>query len=462
MKDENKLNVKDVIQIDEELLDNISDLVASRSSQSLLNIFMDIHPADIAEIINHVNTDDAVYLFNLLDIPTAGEVITEVDDNHREKILKRVDSHKIAAIIDNLDTDDATDIISELTDSVAEDVLKKIDPEDSVDVKALLKYPEDTAGGIMSSDFLYVLDDATVQDAIEVVKINSDDFDYIYHIYILDKNDIFMGLVLIKTLIINPPNTRLSEIMKTDIIYATPEMDQEEVAQMMKKYDLVAIPVLDENRTMLGRITIDDVMEVMQEEADEDLQKFAGLAEDQEYSDSIFRISRIRLPWLIIALVMELVAALVLSGYENIIQEMVIATFFIPVVMAMGGSSGTQAAIVMVRGLTTTDLWIGDSIKKLIKEFGVAFINGLVCGIILYLASTILFDQIESIKFTLVISVSLLSIIIVSTMVGAFIPLMLKKFGIDPAIATGPFVTTTNDILGLLIYLSFIILFFFS
>lgn len=462
MSDEKIQNVKDVIQIDEELLDNISELIENRASENLLIILADLHPADIAEIINHLNTDEALFLFNLLDSPTAGEVITEVDDNHREKILKRVDALKIAAIVEELDTDDATDIVSELSESVAEDVLKKIDPEDSVDVKALLKYPEDSAGGIMSSDFLYVLDDTTVQDGIEEVKKNSEEFDYVYHIYVLDKNDKFLGLVQLKSLIINSPDTKMSDIMKTDIIYATPEMDQEEVAQMMKKYDLVSIPVLDEQRTMLGRITIDDVMEVMQEEADEDLQKVAGLAEDQELSDSIFRISRIRLPWLVIALVMELIAALVLSGYENIISEMVIATFFIPVVMAMGGSSGTQAAIVMVRGLTTTDIWIGESIKKLMKEFGVALINGLVCGLILYVSATILFDQIESIKFTLVISFALLTIIIVATMVGAFIPLLLRKFGVDPAIATGPFVTTTNDILGLLIYLSFIIFFFFS
>jgi magnesium transporter len=451
--------VKEIIQIDNELISNITHLIENQAETSIKNLLTDLHSADIAEIINHLKTDDASYIFNTLSTETAGEVITELDDNIRERILKGIDEVKITNIVDELDTDDATDIVSDLPDDVAERVLEKIDREDSDDVKELLKYPEDSAGGIMSSDFVYVIIDDTVKDAIEQVRINSDEFDHIYYIYVLKPDDELVGKVSLKSLLVNPLNSIITEVMEEDLIYVTPEVDQEEVAKLMEKYDLVSIPVVDESKKMLGRITIDDVVDVIQDEASEDLQKVAGLSEEQESSDSIFRISRIRLPWLIIALVMEVVAAKLLQSFEESIVNLVFATFFIPIVMAMGGSSGTQAAIVMVKGISTGDVWIKDSIKKLSKEFFVSMLNGLSCGLLLLVATRLFFNDV-AFNFAILLSVSLLVIIIVSTMVGATTPLVFKKFGTDPAIATGPFVTTSNDILGLLIYLSFVTIFY--
>ncbi len=459
--EEQKYEVKQIIQVDEELVENISGLIEAEAADNILVLLADLHPADIAEIINGLDLDEAKYLFNLLNTGMASEVVTEIDENLREKILQEIDTQKIATIVDELDTDDATDIVSELPDTIAQEVLDAIDKEDSAEVKQLLKYPEDSAGGIMTSDFVYVNETASIKEAIEEVRKNAEEFEHIYYIYVLRDNDELVGIASLKSLLLNPLDTNVTAIISKDLITVNPEMDQEEVAEIMEKYDLVSIPVINENNIMLGRITIDDVVDVIQEEASEDIQKIAGLSDEQESADSIFHISRIRLPWLIIALVMELVAAIVLSSYESFMREVIIATFFIPVVMAMGGSSGTQAGIVMVRGLGVKELWLKDSLRKLSKEFGVALLNGIACGLFLLIATYIFFPRDEvSLHFAILLSISLLVIIVFSTMVGASIPVLLRKFNTDPAIATGPFVTTTNDILGLLIYLSFITMFF--
>jgi len=451
-----EIEVRNVIQVDSELLDDVADLIKEKASDSLLNLFADLHPADIAEIVNHLNFENAEYAFSILDNETASEVITELDENLRERILQHIDTVKISTIVDELETDDATDIISDLPAEVANEVLNSIDIEDSEDVKELLKYDEESAGGIMSSDFVSVKDNDTLRAAIREVRNNAENFDNIYHIYVVNDSDELVGIVSLKSLLIHPLRTSITSVMEEDLIYVTPEIDQEEVANIMQKYDLVAIPVVNENKMMLGRITFDDIVDVIQEEADEDIQKLVGLSEEQESSDSVFRISRIRLPWLIIALAVELIGVMLLSKYQFVLEQITIAAFFFPVVMAMGGSSGNQAAIVMIKGLGTGDIWLKESLKKLSKELGVALLNGIVISSILFLATVFFFSDIY---FLMVLSISLIFIIVFATMLGAAIPLILKKFKADPAVATGPFVSTMNDILGLLIYMTFITVF---
>lgn len=463
MIEENEIkNIRTILQIDNELLENITALIKNGAEKSLLNIFADLHPADIAEIINHIDLDSARYTFSILDTKTAGEVVTEIDENLREKILKEIDVKTITDIVDELYTDDATDIVSDLPEPIARQVLKNIDKEDSEFVKELLKYPEDSAGGIMTSNYVYVHSNATIKDAIAEVRKNADEFDNIYHIYVLKDNDELLGIVTLKSLLINSLQKKVKSVIQEDLMFVTPEMDQEEVANIMNRYDLVSIAVVDEHRRMLGRITFDDIQDVIQEEASEDMQKIAGLTEEEETSDSIFKVSRIRLPWLMVALVMEILAALVLRGYEAYIQEIFVATFFIPVVMAMGGSTGTQAAIVMVRGISAGDIWKQESFSSIGKEFLVAVLNGIVLSAILLSSVLLIFSRDElSLTFALVLTSSLMIIIVMATIVGASIPLVLNKFDVDPAIATGPFVTTSNDILGLFTYLTIVILYFF-
>lgn len=450
--------VRDVIQFDNELLENISTLIEERSQESLLTIFAGLHPADIAEIINHLRPEEASFCFKLLETETAGEVITELDENLREKILATLEPKEIVEIVDELDTDDATDIVSELPDQIAEHVLKNIDKEDSLDVKQLLKYEEDTAGGIMNSDFVFVTDSATVETAVFELRKYAEEIDHIYHIYVLDNSDKLLGIVYLKSLLLHSPDAKITSIMEEDLIYVTPDTDQEEVAAIIEKYDLVAIPVVDENKIMLGRITIDDVIDVINEEASEDLQKVAGITEEEEHSDSVFRISRTRLPWLMVSLTGGLINAMVLSKYEASIQENVIASFFVPIVMAMGGSSATQAAIVMVRGLATRDIMSSQRLGKVLKEFRVAILNGLACSVLLLSAAFFIFDS--GMSFALVLSGALLSIILIATTLGSVVPMVFNALGVDPAIAAGPFVNAMNDLIGLSIYLTFLTKFY--
>lgn len=447
-------SLHDLLDEDPEIINNIKVLIDEQAAQSLLSIFKDIHPADIAEIINHLTKDEAKFAFSTLDTETASEVILELDDNLREKILEDVTAEKIADIVDELDTDDATDIVSELPENVAEQVLEFIEPESSEEVKELLKYRDDSAGGIMSSDFVSVMEDASVADAIEEVRKQADNIDHIYYIFVTKNNSELIGFLLLKSLLIHPLDTKVASILEEELITVQPDDDQELVANLMKKYDLVSIPVIDNDGIILGRITIDDIVDVIGEEAEEDIQKFAGLSEEEEISDSSIKISRIRLPWLFVALFGELISAVVLASFQASIEKILIASFFIPVVMAMGGSSGTQAAIVMVRRLAVHDVWFSNSFKKIFKEFMVGFVNGIICGAILIIATHFLFDA--ELKFSIVLSLSLLIIMIFATVAGASIPLILKKFGADPAVATGPFVTTMNDVFGLSIYLSII------
>ncbi|MCB0742586.1 MAG: magnesium transporter [Ignavibacteriae bacterium] len=445
-------NTRTVLQIDNEILDNITGLIELQAEKSLLNIFADLHSADIAEILNHLDSENSKYAFSILDAETASEVITELDENLTEKILKDIDVKTITNIVEELYSDDATDIISGLPDHIAKQVLKNLDKEDSEEVKELLKYAEDTAGGIMTSNYVYVNNNATIKDAIEEVRKNADEFDHIYNIYVLKENDELLGIVSLKSLLVTSLHVNIMTVIQDDLIFVTPDLDQEEVANIMKKYDLIAIPVVDEHRRMLGRITFDDIQDVIHEEASEDIQKIAGLTEDEEFSDSTFRVSRNRLPWLFVSLAGELLSAVVLASFQTSIENIIIASFFIPIVMAMGGSAGSQSAIVMVQAINAGDIWKNDTFKRLLKEFRVAFVNSVVCTIVLLGVTYFIFKV--DLNFAYILSFSLFLIMVNATMIGAFVPILLKRMNIDPAIATGPFVTTTNDIIGLLIYFS--------
>jgi len=449
----NNLQVQDIVQADEELLEDISKLIEFEDRNSLLILIADLHPADIAEIINHLNVNDAKYLFALLPTDLASEVIVELDEALREEILSETEIDKITEIVDELEVDDAADIVQELPEHVATEVLENIDEEDSEDVKHILSYPEDSAGGLMNTDFLAVNQNATVQDAINEIRANSELIEQIYLLYVIDDEEKLIGTVQLKNLIISDPASRIKSIVDEDLITVNVLDDQEEVAQIMEKYDLVSIAVLDEHKRMVGRITIDDIVDVIHEEAQEDIERLAGVS-TEEASFSSLKISRGRIPWLLFAFIGEMLSAVVLSKYQASIEQIVTAAFFIPIVMAMGGSSGSQAAIIVVRGLAIGSIWTSDLKSRLAKEFGVALLNGFVFSLLIFLVTYYAWS--ENPRFSLTLSLSLLVVMINATLIGALIPLLLEKLNIDPALATGPFVTTLNDIIGLIIYFGFL------
>ncbi|MBU2583848.1 MAG: magnesium transporter, partial [Bacteroidetes bacterium] len=314
-------------------------------------------------------------------------------------------------------------------------------------------YPEDSAGGLMNTDFLAVNHNATVQDAINEIRANSELIEQIYLLYIIDDDEKLIGTVQLKNLIIADPSSRIKTILDEDLIAVNVLDDQEEVAQIMEKYDLVSIAVLDEQKRLVGRITIDDIVDVIHEEAQEDIERLAGVS-TEEASFSSFKISRGRIPWLFLAFLGQMISAVVLSKFQASIEQIITATFFIPIVMAMGGNSGTQAAIVVVRGLAMGSIRTSNLKTRLAKEFGVALLNGFVFSVLIFLVTYYAWS--ENPRFSLTLSLSLLVVMINATLIGALIPLLLEKLNIDPALATGPFVTTLNDIIGLLIYFGFL------
>lgn len=440
-----------------EIIENIQYFIEIKADTQLRNMLLDTRAADIVDIIVNLDDEDTEYLFSLLPSELASEVLADLDDYNREQIIEDLEHKRLAEILDEMDSDDATDIVSELPADVAQEVLKKIDLEDSQEVRELLRHEEDTAGGIMALELIWVEQNSTVDEAIQQIRTRAEEVEDVYYIYAVDENRRLVGILPVKQLILSSGKTPISEVMERDVISVTDDMDQEAVANIVKKYDLVAVPVVDKDNKLVGRITIDDVMDVVDEEASEDIHRLAGITDDVEiHETSPFKISKVRLPWLLFSFVGEIGSAIVMSYFQPSLEKIIIAAFFIPIIMAMGGNAGIQSSTIMVRGLALGDIGLLHARKQILKELRVSIINGLICGLLLFviIGSWSYYKAMpHNFEFGAIIGSAMFFIIINATIVGAVIPLFLKKINVDPAIATGPFITTSNDILGLLIYL---------
>ncbi|MCH8020686.1 magnesium transporter [candidate division KSB1 bacterium] len=435
------------------IIDDIEYLASEKNSRMILNILVGNHPADIAEILGNLSEENEKYVFGLFDADTASDVIVELDDVTREKLVSELQHERISEIVDEMESDDATDLVAELPDEVAEKVLDAIDEEGSEEVKELLQHEEDTAGGIMALEYVAVSEDTTVDEAIKEIRAKAEEVPEVYNVYVFDKDGMLAGFLPLKNLIVAQASQKIKDVLIADVISVPIEMDQEEVANIFRRYNLVSLPVVDELGKLVGRITVDDIVEVIEEEASEDIQKMAGIADEEEIREtSVFKISFGRLPWLLVGFVGQLIAALVLSQFEASLRDIFLAIFFIPMMMAMGGNSGIQAATIVVRGIALGELSPDDTFKRLSREIKVSLFNGAVCGLLLF-GIIAVFD---TPTFGFVLALSMLAVIINASILGASIPLILRKVGVDPAIAAGPLITTFNDIIGLAIYLGLV------
>jgi magnesium transporter len=441
----------------QEILQDVSYLIEAKQAPKLRAIMLGAHPADIADLLVHMDGEHRRYLFEALDRRTAADVILEVDESTRRELAATWNESQLAGLVREMNSDDAADFISELSPETAAQILKQIEPKESADVRQLLAHEEDTAGGIMALELVAVAQDRTVEEAINEIRKKADEIETINHVYILDNNRCLVGTVHLKQLILAEPYTLLSDIMNRDVISVQVGTDQEEVAKLARKYDLLSVPVIDAQGRLVGRITYDDIVDVMQEEAAEDLARAAGVDQAEEPREgSIFRICRLRLPWLIIGLFGEILAAAVLTNFSSALDKVITLVFFIPIITAMGGNAGIQASAIVVRGLATGEIQFSDTLRRLNKEFRIAMLNGLLCGLIIFLVVTIGW---KNPSIGLLIATSLMVVIMSASIVGGTVPLALKRFNVDPAIAIGPFITISNDILGLLIYMWIAILF---
>ena len=433
------------------LQDKIDWLIEQEKFTELQSHLKDVHPADIAFILSRLDRVSQHMVFDLLDSETASDVLVELSDHTQERVLGELDEQRLADLVDMLDSDEAADVLGSVEPEIAEKVLETLPEEQKSNVQQLLSYDEDTAGGIMSTELVSVEESMTVKEVINEVRAAADRVDDIYAIWVVDSDGVLRGSVTLKNLILADPNTRVGSLMDSDLRPVMVDMDQEEVVHIMRRYDLVAAPVVDLEGKLLGRITWDDAIDVMNEESEEDLGYISGTGEEEPSARSVFNSSRERIPWLIAGLFGGIVSAIVMSGFEQSLNHIIVLAFFVPIITAMGGNVGMQSSTIIVRGLATGEITYDDAGQRIAKELGVALLNGAMLGLILTLI--IWFWQ-KELEISLVISFSLLVVILVSSIVGVAAPLILKKVNIDPALAMGPFVTISNDIFGVFIYLS--------
>ncbi|UCF56612.1 MAG: magnesium transporter [Deltaproteobacteria bacterium] len=442
--------------ISEKLVEDVKDAIKEKNLQFLTKLIDEMRPADLADLIEHLDPEQRLYIFDFLEPKGAGDVLVEIEAPVQVSILGELDNQAISEIVQELDSDDAADLVGDLPAERAKQIIETVEDEVSEELEKLLPYPEDTAGGIMALEFVAVMADATVQQAIETIREKREEVENVYYLFVVDDYYRLMGVISLKDLVLEPPERKVNEIMNPEVISVNVNRDQEEVYHLVKKYDLVTIPVVDEHNRLVGRITHDDIIDVIEEEADEDISLMAGVIRQEIAEESSLKISRARLPWLIAGLFGGILAAAVIKQFESSLEKVLALSFFFPVIMAMGGNTGTQAATVAVRGIATGDISLVHIGKRLWVEMRVALFNGIICGILLGLIVGIwLYDY----GLGSIVALSLVLIILNSGFIGASVPLALKRFNIDPALATGPFVTTTNDILSLLIYLGLVTFF---
>ena len=436
-------------ELTKDFIGRLNECIENKDQKSIIAMIMDCHPADVAEILDELEFENACFLFELLEDNVAADVLVELEDDLREELLKIHSSKEIAEeFVDNMDSDDAADIISELPENKKQEVLSHLEDQDlASDIVDLLNYDEDTAGGLMAKELIKVNSNWSVMRCVKEMRRQAEDVELVYTIYVVDDNNVLLGTLSLKRLLLTNSKAIISDIMKEDIIKVSADTKQEEVANMMNKYDLIVLPVVNGLNQLMGRITADDVMDIMKEEAEKDYQMASGISEDVESSDTVWEITRARLPWLLIGMIGGIFGAKVIGIFD--IEKNYQMAFFIPLIAAMGGNVGVQSAAIVVQSLAGGTNILGNISQRLIKELGVALVNGIICSSIILLAAYLLG---YSLLLSITVSIALLSVIIFAALFGTFIPLTLDKYKIDPALATGPFITTINDILGLFIY----------
>ncbi|CAM4316367.1 magnesium transporter [Gillisia hiemivivida] len=439
-------------ELTEELIEKIEYLIEQKNDAELLLHLEEVHPADIAEILSEIDIEEATYIVKLLDSEKTSEALMELEEGVRERILDSLSPKEIAEELEEMDTDDAADIISELSEERQQKVIAQIlDEEHADNIVELLRYDEDSAGGLMAKELVKVNENWNVTGCMSEMRNQAENVTRVHSIYVVDDKNKLKGRLSLKDLLTAPSEAHISDVYIPQVDYVNVHTPGEEVARIMQKYDLEAIPVVDEMGRLVGRITIDDILDFVKDEAEKDYQMAAGISEDVEADDSIWLLTRARLPWLILALFGGFISVSVLGTFDAAMKEHAALFFFVPLIAAMAGNVGVQSSAIVLQGLANKSLK-GSLIKRLLKEIVLSLFNGVVLAILLIVGGIFLlgFD----LNFGLTIGISLISVIVIASLIGTFVPIILDKQGIDPAMATGPFITTSNDICGILIYFS--------
>lgn len=437
------------IEINDDFIAGLESLIESQDNQVIIELLEEEHIADIAEIIDELSLEHATYLFKLLDSEKTAEALLEIDEDDRDRILEKLSEIEIAQKIDELDTDDAADILGGLSPERKSIVISNIEDDDHAkDIVELLQYDEDTAGGLMAKELVKVNENWTIPTCVRKMRSQAQEVTRVHSIYVVDNKNVLKGRLSLKDLLVAPTSASVSDISIPKVDYVNVHDKAEDVARVMQKYDLEAIPVVDDQNRLLGRITIDDIVDVIKEEAEKDYQLAAGLTDDVEADDSILDLTRARLPWLILGLFGGMAGAAIIGGFDEALKFFPELFFFTPLIGAMAGNVGVQSSAIIVQGLAKDNIR-GSMLNRLFKEIGLSLVNGVILAILIFAFGFLLQ---YNIRISMTVAISLIIVIIFASLVGTFVPLILDKRGIDPAVATGPFITTCNDIFGILIF----------
>jgi magnesium transporter len=431
--------------------DDLTALLATRDAALIRGLLAKLHPADLADMLEHLDDEERAYVFGLIVPEQRSQALAELEDGSRERLLAQLRSAEIADLIEELDSDDAVDVVQDLPAERAEKVLGEIGLPESRDVRRLLAYDEDTAGGIMATEFVAVPEAETLAQAIERLRRGAELQGDSPYVFVIDAAGRLSGWLSLRTMILSDPARQVSELVERDVRSVPATLDQEQVAEMARKYDLTVVPVVDDADRLIGQITIDDILDVYEQEASEDFSRLSGALQEESPADSLLTVSRNRLPWLLLGLLGGILSAYVLSRHAATMHQALEIAFFVPVIMAMGGNVGIQSSATVVRGLATGEIREPGSRARLMKEILVGALNALILAAVLWLIVTVWLGKG---RLGVVVGCSLALAMVFAAAVGAAVPLLLKRIGIDPALATGPFVTTANDLLGLILYLT--------
>ncbi len=438
-------------EVTKDFIEQLRNAIVEGNNEWVESNVLNLHFADIAEVLDRLTLEEAKFVYFLLDEDVQPDVLMELEEEVRDRFLASLSSKEIADQLENLDSDDAADILGEFSEEQVQEVIGFMeDDEAAEDIVDLLNYDEDTAGGMMQKEFIKARLDWPVNRALVELRRQAEDVEKVFTIYVVDDFGRLLGVLSLKRLLFASPKTKIADLYQDkNIISVKTSDDSEDVARIMEKYDLVSIPVVDLQHKLVGRITIDDVVDIIKEEADKDFQMASGISEKIESTSSVWKISRARLPWLLIGMFGGILGAQVISGFETQITAVPALAFFIPLITAMGGNVGVQSSAIVVQSLAKgNDIFYGNILKKIGKEALVAIVNGLLLSILIYSIGLVF----ENSTLAIVVSLSLFTVIIFAAIFGTLIPLLLDRYNIDPALATGPFITTLNDVLGLFIY----------
>ena len=442
-----------MIELTKEYIDHLKDIITEKDDAKIKEILDELYPADIAELYQELDLQEAIYLYLLMDGEKAADVLMELDEEDRHKLLKELPNELIAKrFVDNMETDDAVDLMRELDEDTQEEILSHIeDVEQAGDIVDLLKYDEDTAGGLMGTEMIVVNENWSMPKCIDEMRKQAEDMDEIYYVYVVDDDERLRGVLPLQKLITNPSVSKIKHVMKKDPISVRDSDSIEEVTETIEKYDLVALPVIDSIGRLVGRITIDDVMDEVREQHERDYQLASGISQDVETSDNVFTQTAARLPWLLIGMIGGIGNSLILGNFEGNFAVNPKMALFIPLIGGTGGNVGIQSSAIVVQGLANNSLKEGNILPQILKESVVSLINASIISLVVFIYN---FFMLGDRGITASVSLSLFAVVMFASVFGTLVPMTLDKLKIDPALATGPFITITNDIIGMMIYMS--------